>query len=443
MILKITRNTDAIWKKKFVDIDPASPNLKKILADMSETLTFTQGVGLAAPQVGYPWRLFIIDFGDLKETFINPKILSKVEETDRLEEGCLSVPGYRGEVIRSTELEIDYYNAEGKHKKAKLSGYYARIAQHEYDHLNSTFYVERIKNKKKLYHFDPVKIVFFGSSSFSATILKSLIGQIVVGEYDVQLVITSPEKRSGRGQKIQISPVAILAEEFNIDNTDPERIAKKEKGQFKLVNKPLLAKLKSLKPDLIVLASYGKILPKEFLAVTKNPPINVHPSLLPKHRGPAPIQTAILKGDKNTGVTIMAMNEKMDEGDIFLKARTEIKPNDTSESLSNRLADLATLLLHQVIHYVITGKIKTKPQDHTKATYTKFIDKKDGQINWQKPPKNLERMVRAYFPWPGVWTDYKGKNLKLLPNKKVQLEGKNPISLKDFQAGHKDFDLEW
>lgn len=442
MILKVTKNTDPVWKKKFSTV-ATSPQLEKIVADMRETLEFTMGVGLAAPQVGYPWRLFIVNYADLHETFINPKILKKGEETDFFEEGCLSVPSCRGLVERSTEIEMDYTNLKGEHKHATLSGFYARIIQHEYDHLNSTFYVDRIKNKKHIYSFSAIRIVYFGSNSFSATILKSLIGQIGIGDYEIPLVITSPDQPSGRGQKLQSSPVKTLAQEFNIPVLTPERLAKKEGDAFKLTNFEIYEKIKSLNPDLLVLEAYGKILPKEILEIPKFAPINIHPSLLPKYRGPSPIIAPILNGDKYTGVTIMKMNEKMDEGDIYLKARYKIAENETAESLSVNLAELAKELLHHVIHYIALKKIKSKPQDQLRATYTKFIKKEDGKIDLNKPPKNLSRMIRAYYPWPGVWGEYNGKILKLLPNQKVQLEGKNPISLKDFKSGHKDFTLTW
>ncbi|HEY4694972.1 MAG TPA: methionyl-tRNA formyltransferase [Candidatus Nanoarchaeia archaeon] len=440
MILKITKNTDPVWKKKFSDVQ-VTPSLQKIVSDMHETLAFTMGVGLAAPQVGYPWRLFIVDFADLKETFINPKIIKKNEKTDLVEEGCLSIPSYRGFIERPTELELEYTNLKGERKQAKLSGFYARIIQHEYDHLNSTFYTDHITKPKYLYHFDPVRIVFFGSDRFSATILKSLIGQSVIGEYQVPLVITKGDKPSGRGDSVLSNPVKSLAQQFNIETLTPEKITDSYE------------KIASSKPDLLVLASYGKIIPKEILEIPKYYSLNVHPSLLPKHRGASPLQTVLLKGDKTTGVSIMAMNEKVDQGDVFVRGRYSLKPNETYESLSRQLSKIGAELLHYVIHGVVMGQsiikgkklggLKPKPQKHEKATYTKLIKKEDGKIAWKKPPVNLERMIRAYYPWPGVWCEYNGKILKLLPNHMVQLEGKNPVSLSSFKAGHKDFTLTW
>lgn len=443
MLLKITKKTDPIWKKKFSDIDPTNNNLKRIVADMRETLSFTMGVGLAAPQVGYPWRMFIVDYADLQETFINPKILSKNQESDFFEEGCLSVSGTRGLVERQTELEIEYYNLDGEHKKATLTGFYARIIQHEYDHLYSTFYIDRIKKSKYITHFSPVKIIFFGSSNFSAQMLYSLIGQTLVGDYEIPLVVTSPDKPVGRGQNNQPSPVKVMANQFKIPIATPEKLAKKVGNKYLLNNKEIFQQIKQLKPDLLVLAAYGKILPKEILEIPKIAPINIHPSLLPKYRGPAPIQAPILNGDKYSGVTIMKMNEKMDEGEIYLKVRYLLKPKETAESLGLELERISKDLLHHVIHHLAVKKMKARPQDNLKASYTKIIHKEDGKIDLAKPPKNLERMIRAFYPWPGVWCNYNGKILKLLPDHKVQLESKNPVTLKDFKSGHKDFKLDW
>lgn len=408
---------------------------------MRETLELTSAVGLAAPQVGVPLRLFIVDYARLKEVFINPKLISRAKETHQLEEGCLSVPCTRGKVTRANELEIEYSDLKGRRKQAKLTGYYARIVQHEYDHLSSIFYLDRIKEKKDIYTYEPIKIVFFGTPNFGAIILKSLIGQQIVGEYTIPLVVTAPDKPAGRGQELAASPVCKLANEFNIPVITPE-ILKDIK---------LIKRLGYLKPDFLVLAAYGKILPKEILAIPKKYPLNVHPSLLPKYRGPSPVSAAILNGDKYTGVTIMVMNEKMDSGDILAAARQKISLRDTTATLETKLANLGTNLIHYVLHLATTNKIKPYPQDSTKATYTKILKKEDGYIDWKKPPENLERMIRAYHPWPGVWTRYpnskvksqKSKILKLLPKKMVQLEGKNPVTLEEFKSGHQDFTLDW
>ncbi|OGY26416.1 MAG: hypothetical protein A2Z42_04635 [Candidatus Woykebacteria bacterium RBG_19FT_COMBO_43_10] len=433
MILPLAKHSAPIWKQKFKNISKISPEIKKLVADMRETLELTSGVGLAAPQANAPLRLFIVDYGRLKEVFINPKITNYGKETDSVEEGCLSVPRVRGEVNRVVRIEIDYIDLKGVRKKAALSGYFARIVQHEYDHLSSVFYTDRVVDKKSLYTYKPIKIVFFGTPEFGAIILQTLYGQQLVGEYSIDLVVTAPDKPSGRGQQLTPSEVKKMAERFNLPVVTPDSIK-----NVKLINQ-----LKKLEPDFIVLASYGKLIPEEILSIPKKGALNVHPSLLPKYRGASPIAAAILNGDKFTGITIMKMNEKMDEGDILAVVKIRVSPKDTSETLSIKLANVATRLIHHVLHLAAAAKIKPKPQDHKRATYTKFLKKADGYIDWKNPPKNLEAAIRAYYRWPGVWTRYKGKILKLLPNKMVQLEGKEPTVLSEFKTGHLDFTLGW
>ncbi len=433
MILKVTKSTYRVWKEKFKNVPSVDPATKKLVADMKETLDFTGGVGLAAPQVGASVRVFIAKYAKLKEVFINPRIVTKSKETNEGEEGCLSVPGFRGLVQRANEVVIEYLDGKGRKKQATLTGFYARIIQHEYDHLNSTFYINRIKDKEKIIQFSPVRIVFFGTPEFGATILKSIIGQATVGEYEVPLVVTSPDQPVGRGREIKPSAVKEMARQFSVPAVEPENLS----------GKKIIKALKDEKPDVFVVASYGQILPKEILNIPKHGCINVHASLLPKYRGASPIQAAILNKEKSTGVTIMLMNEGLDEGDVLAQAKIKISEKDTAVNLETKIARVSAELLHQVVHLWIAGRIKPRRQFPSKATYTQRLTKDSGFIDWKKPPKNLEAMIRAYFPWPGVWTNYNGKILKLLPGKMVQLEGKQKISLKDFKSGHKDFNLDW
>ncbi len=444
MVLKITKKTDPIWRYKFKNISTPGAEIKKLVKEMQETLAFTGGVGLAAPQVGEPLRLFIVDYGSLRETFLNPKIINLVTEAVEGEEGCLSIPGYRGLVNRAKGLTIEYSDLKGKKKRATLTGFYARIIQHEFDHLTSVFYTDRIVNKKKnLYQFEPIRLIFFGTPEFASVILRSLIGQATVGEYAIPFVVTAPPKLIGRTQEARVTAVENLAKEFEIPVETPAWLARKTKDGQRELNQDFFKKLQAAQADCFVVASYGKILPAEFLSIPSHGCLNVHASLLPKYRGASPIQSAIAAGDTHTGVTIMKMNEKMDEGPIIASVKQRILLSDTFESLSRRLAFLGSLLINQVIHVWAAEKLKTKAQNSKQATYTKILTREDGHFDWQKPPANLSNLVRAYHPWPGVWTQYNGKILKLLPGKQVQLEGKKPVSLKEFKAGHKDFNLAW
>jgi len=228
-------------------------------------------------------------------------------------------------------------------------------------------------------------------------------------------------------------------------------------GLIKNGHEPVLVhdfkKLKELKPDLVIVASYGKIIPKEILEIPKYGSLNIHPSLLPKYRGPSPIQTAILNGDKETGVTIILMDEKIDHGEIISNSKFLISNKKTTyQELNKKLAELGVKLLIKTIPKWINKEIKTKPQDHSKATYTKILKREDGKIDWSKPGREIERQIRAFNPWPGTFTFIKHKNKTLrikvleanikdnkLIIKKLQPEGKKAMSFEEFKRGYHEF----
>ncbi len=207
----------------------------------------------------------------------------------------------------------------------------------------------------------------------------------------------------------------------------------------------------SPRPEVGVLASFGAILPPEILELPQKGILNIHPSLLPKHRGPSPAQFAILSGEKKTGVTIIKLDEKVDHGPIAAQSEEKIKDEDTSESLYRRLFTLGAQTLVNILPAFVEDKIELRKQDHAQATYSKMLTREDGQMDRTKPDDFKERFIRAMFPWPGAWTllrlrsSGQAKRLKILKghleNGKlvldmVQLEGKNPVSWQQFQAGY-------
>jgi len=208
--------------------------------------------------------------------------------------------------------------------------------------------------------------------------------------------------------------------------------------------------------DLLVVGFYGKIVPKEMLEIPKYGALNVHPSLLPKYRGPSPIPTTIFNGDKETGVTIIQMDEQVDHGPLLAQRKFQItnfkfqngvgKP--TTPELSKILWELGGDLAVETIPKWIQGEITPQEQDHSKATYTQKFTKEDGHIDWQKPALYIEKQVRAFLPWPGAFTFWKGKRVKILKAHieqgklvidELQLEGKKPMSMREFLLGHPDF----
>lgn len=272
-----------------------------------------------------------------------------------------------------------------------------------------------------------------GTPEFGAIILKALCQS----KYKPILVVTAPDKPVGRKQIITPPPVKVVAQKYEIPIAQPERIMNYE------------LRIRNLKPDLIVVAAYGQILPKEILEIPKFGCLNVHPSLLPRWRGPSPIQYTILNGDEKTGVTIIKMVEKVDSGPIVAqKELNSFTGKEAYQALHNQLAEKGANLLIETIPKWIKGEIKPKLQDESKATYTKILTRDDGKIDWKKPIDYIERQVRALNPEPGTYTLYKGKILKILGAeikdqklviKKVQLEGKKPMSFEDFLRGHPDF----
>lgn len=228
------------------------------------------------------------------------------------------------------------------------------------------------------------------------------------------------------------------------------------KGLIENKYKPVLVydfnKIEKLKPDLVVVASYGKIIPKKILEIPKYGSLNIHPSLLPKYRGPSPIQTTILNGDKKTGVTIILMDEKIDHGEIISSSKLLISKKITYQELSKELAQLGVKLLIETIPKWISGEIKQKPQDESKATYTKILKREDGKIDWSKPAQEIERQIRAFNPWPGTFTfiKHKDKTLRIkvleanvkdnkLIIKRLQPEGKKAMTFEEFKRGYHGF----
>jgi len=232
------------------------------------------------------------------------------------------------------------------------------------------------------------------------------------------------------------------------------KLLKKDKNLeiLKIIeDKNSLHELKELKekPEVAILANFGAILNEEILKIPKKGFLNIHPSLLPQYRGPSPVQTALLNNEQETGVTIFKMDNQVDHGPILAQGKEKIKPSDTSRSLYQKLFQIGTETLKNILPAYVEGRIELREQDHKKATFSKKFTKNDGKIDWQRDNIYLDRLIRAMFPWPGAWTEVKinnqTKRLKILKahlekNKlvidQVQLEGKNPVSFKQFQEGH-------
>ena len=265
--------------------------------------------------------------------------------------------------------------------------------------------------KEKL---NPIKLrtVFMGTSELSENILAAMLE----AQYNIVGVFTKPDTKIGRKQELASPAVKLLAEKNSLPIFQPNK--------FDLET---IAAFKDLKPDLVVVAAYGKILPETVLTVPGFGCINVHVSLLPKYRGPSPIQNAILAGETETGVTIMLMDKGVDTGDILFQEKLEIKPNDDSAILFEKLSKLGAKALLKTVPLWIERKIEAKSQDNSLATFCQLIEREDGHIFWTDDAQAIFNRYRALTPWPGIFSYWKNEGeitrLKLL---KIALQKTSP-----------------
>ena len=237
----------------------------------------------------------------------------------------------------------------------------------------------------------PLRIVFMGTPELAAASLRALLR---APEFQIAAVVTQPDQPKGRGLKLQSSPVKEIARQNNLPVLQPRRAR----------DEAFIRELRELQPELIAVAAYGQILPKAILDLPRFGCLNVHTSLLPKYRGAAPIQWALLNGDTETGVTIMKMDEQMDTGAMLASEKISIGSDDNAQTLHDRLADLGADLLLKTIPAYVAGKIQPCPQPSEGVSYAPKIKKADGQIDWRQPAVAIGNRVRAMIPWPGAFT---------------------------------------
>ena len=308
----------------------------------------------------------------------------------------------------------------------------------------------------------PLRVIFMGTPAFAVPTLVSLLdaGCEIVGVY------TQPDRRSGRGRRLTPPPVKQAAVERGLPVFQPTSLRRDADARQQLA---------SLKPDLILVAAYGLFLPADTLDVPPLGALNIHPSLLPKHRGPSPVATAILEGDTTTGVTLMQLDEGMDSGPIIAQRETTIGVNETAEDLTVRLFEMGARLLGDTLPRWRAGEVEPVPQSEADATITKLLRREDGEIDWIRTADHIARQIRAYHPWPGTFTYWNGKQLKvhqaapfdsdggfatstvlevdqdigqgigvatgegILLIQRVQPEGRQAMDIGDFTRGYRDF----
>ena len=301
------------------------------------------------------------------------------------------------------------------------------------------------------------RIIFMGTPEFAVPALDAL-----ADAHQVVGVITQPDRPAGRGRRLAPSPVKQVALERGLSLSQPHSLRTPE----------AVAQLSAWKPDVIVVAAFGQILPQDVLGLPPHGCLNVHGSLLPHWRGAAPVAAAILAGDEVTGVTIMQMDAGLDTGPVLAQREETILPDDTQATLEERLAYLGAELLVETLSAYLAGNLLPRPQPEEGATYAGQLRKEDGLLDWSRPAVELDRQVRAFTPWPGAFTTWRGQRLKVLrvvplpewhgdapPGtvivladgvvvatgegalrlEEVQLAGKRPMDIAPFLRGQRDF----
>ena len=296
------------------------------------------------------------------------------------------------------------------------------------------------------------KIIFMGTPMFAVPILKSLYQN----GYPISAVYTQPPQKSNRGQRINKSPIQGISETLNIDFRCPESLNNEEEYEF----------LKKMNPDLAIVVAYGQIIPKKFLTLTKKGFINIHASILPKWRGAAPIQRAIMNLDEEIGISIMKITEKLDSGPVSNVYKFKLDKSNNAQEISENLSLLAADQILDNIDDILDDKAKFFEQDHSKATYAKKINKKEGQIDWRLGASKIIGQINGLFPSPGAFFIFNGERYKILKAEignnfgefgevvsdnlevacgnnqtikilEIQRQGKNPQKISEFMLGSK------
>ena len=298
------------------------------------------------------------------------------------------------------------------------------------------------------------RIVFMGTPEFAVPALQRLIQQ-----HEVVAVVTQPDRPAGRNRQVQMSPVKQVAVAAGIPVFQPERLRRPE----------AIEALRQWPADVFVVAAFGQILPQVVLDMPAHGSLNIHASLLPRWRGAAPINAAIRAGDAESGITLMRMDAGLDTGPMLTQRAIPLAPDETAETLHDKLSALGADLLIETLPGYLRGEITPQPQDDTLVTFAPRIDKAEGRIQWGDSAAAIERQVRAFTPWPGTFTSWNGKQLKILSGRttagtaepgqvierdgqvaigtgdglfvpvRLQLEGKNAVSVDDFRRGHGEF----
>ncbi|MCX6810994.1 MAG: methionyl-tRNA formyltransferase [Candidatus Berkelbacteria bacterium] len=429
---EILKDPNPVLRAETEDVLSFDGEIQELIDDMIYTMRNADGIGLAAPQVGVGKKIIVAEYETPEKSeddfplavVVNPKI-EAISEDDQefMIEGCLSFPGTELYIKRPKKVKVTALDRWGKEYTLEDEKLLARVLQHEIDHLNGILMIDHIK---------VVKTLFIGNGSLGQPVLERITND---PQFELLAAFTTVDRPAGRSGELQPTMVAELAAKLNQKTFKIEDINSKE----------IINQIKSLNPELIVLADFSQIISKDLINLPKYGILNIHPSLLPKYRGPSPVVTAILNGDKKTGVSIIKLSDKIDAGDILSQLEIRIRPRENADQLKNRLAEFGADLLAETVPYYLADEIHPIKQIEEKVSYTKKFSKEDGKISNQ-PAERVELMVRALNPWPGVYTTVGDKKVfitkshldkeKKLVIEIVKPEGKREMTYKEYLAGN-------
>ena len=443
-VLPITVYGDKILRKKATKVTEVDLKTIELIKNMFDTMRNANGIGLAANQVGSDKSIFVVDISQVEDyedtkpiALINPKIINRSEKKILMEEGCLSIPDVREEVRRPESITIVYHDTDLKEHTMEADGLMARVMQHEYDHLQGILFTDLLPDDvKKRYKRDINKIRkrkveidypitedtdyqlhennFHGHSRFCSSLLKRLFES----RHKVVAVVTTPDKEKGRGQKVSFTPVKEFAVANNIPVLQPE----------KLKDENFISDLKKFNADLFVIVAF-RILPKEVFTIPSKGSFNLHGSLLPKYRGAAPIQWALIKGEKETGLTTFALAEKVDTGNIYYQEKIEIEDEDNFGTLHHKMSELGAEVVLKTVEIIESGNFTLKEQDNSKASPAPKITKEIQQIDWNNSAEEIHNLIRGLSPYPGAFFHFSDKLIKIYSTK-LSKEKLSPSEIK-------------
>jgi methionyl-tRNA formyltransferase len=415
-------------------------DLKHLAEDMRRIMKENSGMGLAANQVGDSRRLIIIEYpGDTEAqdpeipftVLANPKITKSSKDVSSFQEGCLSLPAIEVMIERANEVTVIAQSITGEPIRIRAKGMLARILQHEIDHLSGKLIIDYSKNEQK--DDNALRTMVWGSTQFTTEFLNTIMPN---PQLKIVTLVTEAPKPSGRGQEVKSTIVKTYADSLNIPCLEPHTL---DDARF-------LSFLQTQAPDLIIVASYGKLVPLSILSLPKLGCINIHPSLLPKYRGATPIQSAILNGDKKTGVTVIKMSPQFDTGTMLAQSEYELDQTETFGDLESLLAQLGGEIVTEILPTYAAGHIHGVEQNNDLAAGTRKITPEDRWLNMDDEPKINERKIRAFYPTPKAYVKLNGQQVLIHSSRiedgrlifeVVQPSGKKPMEWQAFLHGYR------